>query len=213
MRHAARQLPSWLIFDVRQMKTLALFMFIAAAAMGASTSREGELASFIRSADSLVIYSLLPSDLVVTDLHGNRADEFRDSERFHGFPVLGRFDVVEAEEREKLRIVLAATVVTTRGDRAPSLCFLPRHGVCVKKEERHVDVLLCFECEVARVVVHHPQSEERFETSISLKALESLNAAIDLRKIRRDIPRQRPNKAPEPTPGAVTPRATEGTSK
>jgi hypothetical protein len=84
----------------------------------------------------------------------------------------------------------------------------------MKKGDVHVDVLLCFECEEARVVVHRTERSEKLKIPINADAFEMLNAALDRQTIPRDIPRaKKPNKAPEPTPGSVTPRATEGVSK
>jgi len=56
----------------------------------------------------------------------------------------------------------------------------------------------------------HPETNEKFRTIAPAAGIACYFAAIFFVV---NLPRQRPNKAPEPTPGAVTPRATEGGAK
>jgi hypothetical protein len=55
-----------------------------------------------------------------------------------------------------------------------------------------------------------------FEESVSFYEKRRINGAEQVQRIQSTIEellKKEPNKAPEPTPGAVTPRATEGASK
>jgi len=126
VRHAARQLPSWLIFDVRQKKEV-----VAMIAKGWAASLE-----------------------------------------FAGFPVVRGFecDGIESERERQFTVKKELRFVSEGRVRVMAAAFLERKS----------------------------EGFGRFSRAF-------LAVGLD--------PKKTPNKAPEPTPGPVTPRATEGASR
>jgi hypothetical protein len=173
------------------MKVLPMLLCVAAVALGAPAALKFDLSKFAREAEFVAVYSLFPSDAAVEDWHGNRAGRFKDAEHFHGFPVLGKVESLAREEHKDLRSALVTTLKPVTGDRAPSMCFTPRHGLCMTKGDEHVDLVLCFECEEARVYIYSGGHREKLEIAIRAGALEALNATFDRRGIQRDVPKKK----------------------
>jgi hypothetical protein len=63
---------------------------------------------------------------------------------FHGWKVLGKTVVKDAEVRKKLVAAFQKGVEENKGEAA--LCFNPRHGIRASHDGKTADFLICFEC-------------------------------------------------------------------
>ena len=66
------------------------------------------------------------------------------SDNFHGWNVLGRTTVKDANIRKKL--VAAFRKGVEENDGVVAACFNPRHGIRATFEGKSVDLVICFEC-------------------------------------------------------------------
>jgi len=169
MRHEARQVPSWLIFDVGQ------------------------------------------------NQRRMRSSEVRMIKAVHAYAEF--WEPLEANPTFVIRPMFGTKAVYLYGKIV--LCFSTRkdpwHGVLVATERVHHDSLLTeFPTLSAHPILpkwlYVPDSSNRFEETVErlVQLVRNRDPRIGV------IPRsktKRPNKAPEPTPGAVTPRATKSTPK
>jgi hypothetical protein len=62
---------------------------------------------------------------------------------FHGYDIVGRTEIADAEERRELLRALARGACDG-GDYA-GLCFNPRHGLHIENSGHSIDLLICFE--------------------------------------------------------------------
>jgi hypothetical protein len=83
-------------------------------------------------------------------LHPDRPLD-KPKEDFHGWKVLGKTVVKDAETRKKLVAALARGVKENKGEAA--LCFNPRHGIRATHDGKTADFVICFECFHGRVYV------------------------------------------------------------
>lgn len=63
---------------------------------------------------------------------------------FHGFKVLGKVSITDAEVREKLLSALQDGIA--KSDGMGVFCFDPRHGIRAKFEDLTAELVICFEC-------------------------------------------------------------------
>lgn len=63
---------------------------------------------------------------------------------FHGWKVLGKTVVKDAEARKKLVAAFKKGIAENKGEAA--LCFNPRHGIRASHDGKTADFLICFEC-------------------------------------------------------------------
>jgi hypothetical protein len=63
---------------------------------------------------------------------------------FHGWRILGRTTIKDANTRKKL--VAALKQGAAENDGIFANCFNPRHGIRVTHEGKTIDFLICFEC-------------------------------------------------------------------
>jgi hypothetical protein len=63
---------------------------------------------------------------------------------FHGWKVLGKTVVKDAEVRKKLVAAFKKGVEENKGEAA--ICFNPRHGIRASQDGKTADFLICFEC-------------------------------------------------------------------
>jgi hypothetical protein len=87
----------------------------------------------LTKADSFELYSLDPDPR-------NRPAE----NGFHGWKVLGKTTVKDAEVRQKL--VTALEKAAAANDGSVAGCFNPRHGIRVKRGDKTLDLVICFQC-------------------------------------------------------------------
>lgn len=156
-----------------------------------------DLAGILRSADEITLYSIVPLPVVSTDLHGNPTEEDKKVERIHGYSVLGKLTPPDQATRDSIRrAALAATTLppSTGEDEAPSMCFDPRHVLCLKHGQTHYDLLLCFECGKGVAIFEDHNQLQKIDFYVGPGGLRTLNALLDAQKIPRDHPRSR---APE----------------
>jgi hypothetical protein len=90
----------------------------------------------IRFAETLEVLSLHP------------VEQPGASGTFHGFPVLGSVSVVEVTTKSRLTAAVVEGLLepVTAAD-----CFIPRHGVRAGRLGAAVELVICFECNRARV--------------------------------------------------------------
>ena len=156
MRHEARQVPSWLIFDVGQkMKHIAIFTVLVST-LGCASSRsvrdEGAAVGLFR----------------LREIGGTHDIELRSDHS--GF--ISSYGAFQNPSPTPAKWAFADGVVTIVPLDAPTFSIVLSH--CGSE-----------------VVMYSPSGRGPY--------------------VR--VTEKTPNKAPEPTPGAVTPRATEGSSK
>jgi hypothetical protein len=86
------------------------------------------------------------------------------TERFHGYPVLGKVEVMDPEERKRL---VAALKVGLSSKQGMAKCFCPRHAIRAVQGGRVYEYLICFEC--AGVLEYLDGEQKRaggFDTSV-----------------------------------------------
>jgi hypothetical protein len=81
-----------------------------------------------------------------------------DEEGFHGYRVLGRTRVHDAEARAELLGLVRRGIDASDG--AGAACFLPRHGLRAERGGSAVDLVLCYECLRARIYGARPEPWE-----------------------------------------------------
>jgi hypothetical protein len=85
-------------------------------------------------------------------LYSLEPEEKADKENaLHGWKVLGRTTIKEAETRNKLRSALEKSIAEP--GRGGAKCFDPRHAIRATQDGKTVDLVICFEC--GWVSVHH----------------------------------------------------------
>src|SRR5262245_9650245 len=75
---------------------------------------------------------------------------------FHGWRILGRTSIKDANTRKKL--VAALKQGAAENDGMFANCFNPRHGIRVTHEGKTIDFLICFEC--MRVEIYADQMRD-----------------------------------------------------
>jgi len=96
----------------------------------------------IRSADSIEVLSLHPHERPSA------------GDTFYGFPVLGRTQVADNYTKAKL----IADLVEGLLERVSAAnCFFPRHAVRATRPGQAVEMVICFECNQARVYVEREE--------------------------------------------------------
>lgn len=115
-------------------RSLKHVLAVAAALMVGCGSKIPEPArTALEGADQLELLSIDPSRRRETS-----ADDF------HGWRVLGRTQVQDADARKRLAAALRKGAGESDGSVAA--CFSPRHGVRATHAGKTVDLVICFEC-------------------------------------------------------------------
>ena len=83
--------------------------------------------------DQFELYSLDPN-----------AGQKEEKGRFHGWKVLGKTVVKDAETRTKLLAALDRGI--NENDGTVAGCFIPRHGLRAVHGGKTVDMVICFQC-------------------------------------------------------------------
>src|SRR5687768_18379585 len=119
------------------MRTRHVALLVAVTLVGAGRSAGAEIPKDARAALEKAaeweLYSLDPE---------HQKDPPRDG--FHGWKVLGKTTVKDAETRKSLLTALDKGAQDNDGTVAR--CFDPRHGIRVKDGDKTIDLVICFEC-------------------------------------------------------------------
>jgi hypothetical protein len=91
-----------------------------------------EAKAVLDKADSFELLSLDPSD----------REAGKDG--FHGWKILGKTEVKDADARKKLVAALEKGAEESKGEVAR--CFNPRHGIRATHDKKTVELVICFEC-------------------------------------------------------------------
>jgi hypothetical protein len=104
------------------------------------------VAAALGAPDEFVLYSLEPGGLAAGR---EETEDDKAGKTFHGHKVLGKTEVKGAA-RKKLVKALERGVADHDGSVAA--CFIPHHGIRVKKDKQTIDLVVCFQC--AQVYVY-----------------------------------------------------------
>ena len=91
------------------------------------------LQTILENAEQFDLLSLDPKD-----------SKEKPKNNFHGWRVLGKTTVRDAETRKKLLAAFKKGVAENKGEVAR--CFNPRHGIRVTHDGKILDFVICFEC-------------------------------------------------------------------
>jgi hypothetical protein len=184
------------------MKTTLLLAVLCFLTSDTRAAERLDIKALITEADTLTLLSISPSQLHEMDEHGNPTARDKQRERIHGYLVFGKISADDSRTRKTIQEALIHALDATPKDEAPLMCFEPRHAVCLKNGAVHVDLLISYECQQAKVRYLRPLADgeivaEEKTIFIGLGGREALNRLLDAQKIERDIPKQmkRPNKA------------------
>jgi hypothetical protein len=110
----------------------------------ASAEKESKIPDDVKAvldkADSFELLSLDPS-----------VDRETVKDGFHGWKVLGKTAVKDADVRKQLVAALAKGAAENKGEVAK--CFNPRHGIRATQDKKTVEMVICFECLQAHVYI------------------------------------------------------------
>src|SRR5262249_1492526 len=90
-----------------------------------------EIKAVLEKADTLELVSLEPV-------------EEKSDKGLHGWKVLGKTELKDAEVRKKVLAALQKGISDSDGKAAR--CFIPRHALLAKQSDKSVDLIICFEC-------------------------------------------------------------------
>jgi hypothetical protein len=79
-------------------------------------------------------------------------------ESLYEYPILGKVEITDPEERKQIALLLKKSV----GDGEGAKCFEPRHAIRSIQNGRTVDYLLCFVC---------ARAEIRYDSKVLYKSL------------------------------------------
>jgi hypothetical protein len=92
----------------------------------------------MRSVETFTLYSVLGEPAPPETALPNTG------EWVHGFPVLGKVDISNAEAKKSIVDALHQGIPKTNSPQPK--CFNPRHGIRIKRYGITTDHLICFEC-------------------------------------------------------------------
>jgi hypothetical protein len=112
--------------------SLLLMASLASTASAEEVLPSKHLVSILEKATELELFSLDPATR-------------NEKDGFHGYKVLGKTTVKDADTR---KLLVAAFKKGVEEDTKVANCFIPRHGVRLKIDKTTVDLVICFECAV-----------------------------------------------------------------
>lgn len=107
------------------------------------------VAEALAAPDEFILYSLEPGK--------PGAKDDADAKTFHGHTILGQTEVMDAKTQKKL--VDAFHRGVSDHDGSVAACFIPHHGVRVRKGKQVVDLVVCFKCAQVNVYENDKKSE------------------------------------------------------
>ncbi len=87
--------------------------------------------------DSMTIYSL---DGTYEEGHSKEPS----GEMFHNYPVLGKVEIVSAQDRTAILASVKKGIAKSDGTEAK--CFWPRHGIRLTQSGKTIEYVICFQC-------------------------------------------------------------------
>ncbi|SHI66406.1 hypothetical protein SAMN02745181_0608 [Rubritalea squalenifaciens DSM 18772] len=144
----------------------------------------GDYAPFLRQADKLELYSLVPSPH--RDPDGNRIDP-DPQKTFHGYYIYGKIEITDPNRMDQVRTAVHQSVATERNP--PMMhCFNPRHGVRAYWNGEVRDYLICFQC--ASMEMFPAAAAEKSERVYfgAQNFAKVLNDMLDANGIKRSLP-------------------------
>lgn len=84
---------------------------------------------------------------------------------FHGYPILGKMEIAEAEQRLEIHVAVTNAI----GGDEFAACFWPRHGLRVVQDGRITDYVICFHC--SQVEIYRASGKKVEPISTAPKAL------------------------------------------
>jgi hypothetical protein len=112
---------------------LATTLLVGCGVTSAGSKMPASAKAVLEQADQFELLSIDP----------HRPQE-KPQDDFHGWKVLGRIQIKDAETRNKLLAALKKGV--NDNDGIAAACFDPRHGIRVTHEGKTMDLVICFEC-------------------------------------------------------------------
>lgn len=162
---------------------------------------DAAIVSAIRSADSAVLYSLLPVEHSnVAGSYSNKAKAKRllALRRLHDYPIYGTLNLTKRPDWSHWRNLLA----TAFEERPGTFCdFEPRHAVRIRSGAATIDLLMCFQC--GDMVVYRDGNPAPHRPVWSSVVRDEMNAALDGMRIRRDKPGDSDKRLEEQILGAL----------
>jgi hypothetical protein len=118
------------------------------------------------NADSFIFYSIDGRDVLPPK-------SMNASEKFRGFPVLGKVDIKDMNTRKELNTAFKAGC--SEDDRRVAGCFWPRHGVSTTRGGKTTDFVICFECTQYNTF----EGDESVLRKITQSPLSTFNAILE----------------------------------
>jgi hypothetical protein len=101
-----------------------------------------------------------PEQLTLYSIDGRDSEpgqKPQTEETFHHYPVLGKVELTDAEQRRELLAALQSGIDS--GDRDPRKCFWPRHAIRTVEKSRTREYVICFQCR--QMYIYEDGSESR----------------------------------------------------
>jgi hypothetical protein len=95
----------------------------------------------VKTPERITLYSL--DFRYVEDLSEDKAPY--GGETFHEYPVLGKVEITEAEQRRSF--ISALNDAIRRAPQLSAACFWPRHGLRAIEDGKTYDYVICFQCD------------------------------------------------------------------
>jgi hypothetical protein len=119
----------------------ALALIGLALLAGASGCRSARPIGFLEDPETVTLVSI---DGNVRANSGNLTPEQEKGEKWQGYPVLGKAEITDPEQRRQ--VISAVQKAIHNGPDRPFVCFVPRHVLHISKQGETLNVAICFEC-------------------------------------------------------------------
>ncbi len=107
--------------------------------------RSGDAVDRLHDApDQFILYSLDGPSYNKNE--GQLTPDQMRGEILHGYPVLGKVEIADREQRQALVLAIKDAVRSHRKGQPQPGCFIPRHAIRSIKAGDTVDMVVCFQC-------------------------------------------------------------------
>lgn len=131
-----------------------LLALVVASILGGALAGE-ERRNAMPAEAQAILEKASPYELLSLEPSGSDDDEDKKVEKFHGWRVLGKTAIKEADARKMVLTALVKGMAENDGSAAK--CFNPRHGLRAVHDKKTVDLVICFECLQVEVYVDGKQ--------------------------------------------------------